>query len=275
MDKALIVGCCSLETYGWEEILEALRRDQGKVHEAKDPGKGILDGLLDTIPGAADALVPASVGAEHAVLCHLALLLAEEPRIVRVVGQDEHGDQGDDDGGDSLNEEEPLPRVQPGDSAHGGQDAGREETRDDVGDGVAGVPDGHARGVLVLGVPRRSHCFFFADKAIRNCDQATSTRRLLLNSLWGGLLTQSDTGKERGFSQSGEEADGGKTRTTVKGLLVRVQERRSFFSTFESSNLLGQGRGANRAHTPGQHDAGQEKPRAGLGQPQVSRKLTK
>lgn len=144
-------------THGWQKVLKGLRRDEGEVHEAEDPGERVLDGVPDAVPRAADHLLLAAVGAEDAVLRHLPLGGREEAGVLGPVGQQCVGAEGDEEGRDALDEEEPLPGVHVGGAVHRGQDPGREEARDDVGDGVAGVPDGHARGVLVLVVPRRGH----------------------------------------------------------------------------------------------------------------------
>ena len=58
----------------------------------------------------------------------------------------------------NLNEVElsltkPLPSMEIGNLIHVFQNAGGEETRDDVRDGVTGMPDGHASWVFFLVVP--------------------------------------------------------------------------------------------------------------------------
>ena len=124
------------------------------MHEAKVPSKRLLDSIPEAVPGATDLLIDAAVGQEYTVLGHLALLLGEKLCAVRPLGQEDVGGEGDDDGGDALDEEEPLPGMETCNAVHVFEDAGGEETRYDVGDGVAGVPDGHAEGGFFLGVPR-------------------------------------------------------------------------------------------------------------------------
>jgi hypothetical protein len=65
-------------TYRWEEILETLSGDQGEMHAAEEPGERILDRFFNTIPGADDGFVPATVGHKNAILSYFSLLFREE-----------------------------------------------------------------------------------------------------------------------------------------------------------------------------------------------------
>lgn len=67
------------------------------------------------------------------------------------------GADGDQDGDDLLDQEEPLPGVEACDVVHVLEDASGEEAGYDVADGVARVPNGHPEGRLLLGVPRGGH----------------------------------------------------------------------------------------------------------------------
>ena len=48
-------------SYRWEEVLERLGVDEREVHAAEHPGEGVSDGGFETVPGAADFLLLASV----------------------------------------------------------------------------------------------------------------------------------------------------------------------------------------------------------------------
>lgn len=144
--------------YRGEEILESLGGDEGEVHKAEVPGEGVLDGVPQAIPGASDLLLDATVGAEHTVLRHLLLFGGQEAGVVRPVGQQPESGKGDKDGDRALDDEEPLPRVKSKGVIHGGEDTRGEEAGNNVADGVAGVPNGHAQRALGLVVPGRGHC---------------------------------------------------------------------------------------------------------------------
>lgn len=84
------------------------------MHEAEVPGERIHNSIPETIPGASDGLVDATVGAKNAVLSHLALLFCQPAGVVRPVGENKVGNNSNDNGDGTLDEEEPLPRVQAG-----------------------------------------------------------------------------------------------------------------------------------------------------------------
>lgn len=145
------------ESYRWQEILEALRGNQRKMHQAKEPRKRIPHRLLHPVPQSAVLLLAPAVGHEDAVLRHFPLLLGQEARVGRPLWQHEKGDKRDEDGRYAFNQEEPLPRVHARRVVHVFEDTSGQEAGDDVGDGVARVPDGHAEGTFFFGVPRRRH----------------------------------------------------------------------------------------------------------------------
>jgi hypothetical protein len=142
------------------------------MHAAEEPGEWIADSILEAIPGASDTFVSATVGHKYTVLGHLFLLLVEEFGIVRPVWQDPEANYRDKDRDCTFDEDcvtvislglfskgrrvfltKPLPGMQIGDLVHVFQDSRSEETRNDVRDGVAGMPDGHASWVFFLVVP--------------------------------------------------------------------------------------------------------------------------
>ena len=145
------------ETYRRQEILETLAQCEREVHQAEEPGKWILDGFLHTLPEATITFFPATITVEDPILSHLALLLAQESRVVRPVGKQGVRCERNQDRSDTLDKKEPLPGVQIRDVVHICQNSGREEAGQNVGDGVSGVPYRHADGVFLFRVPGRSH----------------------------------------------------------------------------------------------------------------------
>lgn len=168
-----------------KEILEALGSDEGEVHETEVPGEGIANSILDTIPGSTDLLLNTTVGNQDSVLSHLAFLLSEELGVIGPRGKNEEGNDSDEDGDDTLNEEEPLPSVHTSDTIHMLQNTSGQETRDDVGDSVTSVPNSHAERTFFLGIPRRCH--------------------------------ESQTGEERRFHQTDKETNNTETSTVGHG----------------------------------------------------------
>ena len=49
------------QAYRREEVFEGLGVDEREVHAAEHPGEGVSDGGFETVPGAADFLLLASV----------------------------------------------------------------------------------------------------------------------------------------------------------------------------------------------------------------------
>ena len=146
-------------TYRWQEIFEALRCYEREVHQAEVPGKWICGCGFDTIPCAADALVMAAVGHLNAVHGHFALFWGQPFGVVRPRWKQEVGTGGHDNRCSALDDEEPLPSVETENLVHVCQDTGSQEPRQDIRHGISGMPDSHAHGVLLFGVPRRCHCF--------------------------------------------------------------------------------------------------------------------
>jgi hypothetical protein len=140
-------------SYGGEEIFKRLGIDEGEVHCAEHPSKWICDRCLQTVPGAADGFFLATVGEQNAVLGHFSLLLGQPFGVLGPIREDEECSNSDKYRNATLNDEEPLPAVHARDATHLVQDAGGQETGDDVRDGVASVPDSHSHGVLGFGVP--------------------------------------------------------------------------------------------------------------------------
>lgn len=155
------------------------------MHEAEVPGKRITDCILNTIPSSANLLIDTTVGDEDSVLGHLTLLLSKELGVVGPRGKDKVRDDSDKDRSNALNEEEPLPSVHAGNAIHVLENTSSQETRDDVGDCVAGVPDCHPEGTLFFGVPAGCH--------------------------------KGQTGEERSFHQANEESNSAETGAAGHG----------------------------------------------------------
>lgn len=155
------------------------------MHEAETPGKGITDCIFDTIPSSTNLLIDTTVRDEDSVLGHLTLLLSKELGVVGPRGKDKVRDDSDEDRSNTLNEEEPLPSLHTSNAIHVLEDTSSQETRDDIGDSVASVPDCHPEGTLFFGVPARCH--------------------------------ESQTGEERSFHQADEEANSAETGAAGHG----------------------------------------------------------
>lgn len=141
------------ETYRREEVFEALSRHQGEMQETEYPGKGVLDGVSEAIPGATGNLLHTSVRAKDSVLRDLLFLGAQKTRVVRPVRQQRVGRERDHEGRDAFDEKEPLPGVEACDTSHCGEDSCGEEAGNDVRYGVSCVPDGHSERIFLFGVP--------------------------------------------------------------------------------------------------------------------------
>ena len=91
-----------------EEVLEAVGCQVHVSHEGEDPDHGVLGGLAETSPDR--GVLALSYGIDgHAGYGEVALLLGEPPGVVREVGEEEEAEDGDDEGDDTLEDEEPLP----------------------------------------------------------------------------------------------------------------------------------------------------------------------
>lgn len=146
-------------TYRWQEILEALGCYEREVHQAEVPSKWISGCSLDTIPRATDALVMAAVGHLNAVHGHFALFRGQPFGVVRPRRKQEVGTGGHNNRCSALDDEEPLPGVEPENLVHVCQDTGGQEARQDIRHGISRMPDSHAHGILLFGVPGRCHCY--------------------------------------------------------------------------------------------------------------------
>lgn len=121
------------------------------------PCEGLLDCLLKSIPGTAHLLIETTVADQNAVLSHFTFLFGEELGVMRPLGQEDKGGSGNHDGNNTLNKEEPLPRMQASNAVHVLKDTSCQETRNNVRDSVASVPDSHADRTFFFGVPTRGH----------------------------------------------------------------------------------------------------------------------
>ena len=79
------------------------------MHAAEHPGEGVSDGGFETVPGAADFLLLASVGQNNAVLCHLALLYGQPFGVLGIIRKEEECHNSDKDRDATFDDEEPLP----------------------------------------------------------------------------------------------------------------------------------------------------------------------
>src|SRR6186713_350114 len=99
------------------------------------------------------------------------------------------------------------------------KDAGGEETRDNVRDSIASMPDGHPGWILVFVVPGGRH---WANQHERNIS--------LRSVSWA--LTQRDTREERRFSKTDDKSAHSEANTTMTLLALPID------SAFSDSDLL-------------------------------------
>lgn len=137
---------------GGREVAEGVEGvGHEEVHDGEEPEEGVGEG------GLCDLAVPVlvahggRVGAE-ALDGEGALLGGEPGGGLRVVGQHEPDHDADDDGGDALEDEEPLPAGEAALVVEEG-DARGEEAAEGAGDGDGGGEDGHAGRALFGLVP--------------------------------------------------------------------------------------------------------------------------
>jgi hypothetical protein len=77
-------------------------------HETEEPDNRVLGCLLETLHGRAVTLVGSGIEL-HTVVGEVPLLFGEPLGVVREIGEDEVSDDGNDEGDDTLEDEEPLP----------------------------------------------------------------------------------------------------------------------------------------------------------------------
>ena len=83
------------------------------------------------------------------------LLIGQPSRRPRKVGQNKGAGTGHDDGGDALNDKQPLPRAEPACPVHPVGHACRDEAGESAGDQGARVQDGGSEAEFLAGVPTR------------------------------------------------------------------------------------------------------------------------
>lgn len=115
---------------GGQEVLEGLCDDEEEVDGRKHPGEGISDGLSNAAPVAA-LIIFADTTSRYVstVLSHSALFGGEEvcTGVTGPVGKEPESKESYGDADGALNDEEPLPSVQPSDIVHVGQDSSGQE----------------------------------------------------------------------------------------------------------------------------------------------------
>jgi hypothetical protein len=89
----------------------------------------------------------------HAQLGDFEFFLCEASGVVREVGQDESGGNGDSHRGRALDPEQPLPGTVSKDSIHVAEHARGDQSREGVGDEIAAEEDGVSLGELTACVP--------------------------------------------------------------------------------------------------------------------------
>lgn len=154
-----------------------------EVHDGEEPEVRVDDGLLG------DLAVPVLVGhggrkGAEALDGEGALLGGEPSGGLGVVREHEPDHDADDDGGDALEDEEPLPTREATLAVEEG-DARGEETAKGAGDGDGGGEDGHAGGALLGFVPEAE--------------------------------VHHDTGEETGLGEAEHDADGEETAVGCAG----------------------------------------------------------
>ncbi|KAI6760449.1 hypothetical protein HG530_009309 [Fusarium avenaceum] len=141
----------------YEESVERKTNDIGSKGEHHDVDLDILDRELETVKDAllGRILICLSDILDHAQLRNLSLLLGEASRVVRQVGQDEGGRNGNSHGDGALDPEQPSPGRVAKNTLHVGQHARADKRGEGVGDQVAAEQNGVSLGQLPARVPLR------------------------------------------------------------------------------------------------------------------------
>jgi hypothetical protein len=138
-----------------EKVLEAISSKVHVLHEGKEPQLRIACSLLETSPRGDDALLAHSIE-KNTVVCQQALFGSKPLRIERIIGEDEGGYKSDDECGDALDDEQPLPSRLSGDTVQF-EDTDSDQTSEGGCENVASVQDRDARGNLLASVEDREH----------------------------------------------------------------------------------------------------------------------
>lgn len=140
---------------GGEEVLESVGGQVHVLHECEKPEFGVAGGLQEALDARGRGLVAHGVALD-AVVCELALFRSEPFGVEGVVGEGENSAKGDDEGRNTLDDEEPAPAGETGHAVHL-EDAESNQAGECSGEDVAGVEDGNAGRDFLAGVENGEH----------------------------------------------------------------------------------------------------------------------
>jgi hypothetical protein len=149
-----LVETKSLDSSG-EEVFEAVSSKVHVLHEGKEPQLRIACSLLETSPRGYNALLAHSIE-KNTIVRQQALFGSKPLRVERVIGEDEGGYKSNDECGDALDNEQPLPSRLSGDTVQF-EDADSDQTSESGCENVACVQDRDTRGNLLASVEDGEH----------------------------------------------------------------------------------------------------------------------
>jgi hypothetical protein len=123
-------------------------------HEGEDPDHGILSSLAETSPDGGVLTLADGIDG-HAADSKVTLSLCEPPCVVREVGKQEKTDDGNQEGDNTLEDEEPLPARDASNITKTVEDTSCDQTSEGSGEDVTSVKDSDAGSDLLTVVEHR------------------------------------------------------------------------------------------------------------------------
>ena len=117
-------------------------------HEGEEPHHRVLGSLTETSPDRSVLALSDGVNG-HTADSKVALFLCKPPGIVGEVREKEESDDSDQEGDDTLEDEEPLPARDARNSVEAVEDTSSNQTSESSGEDVTSVQDGNASGDLL------------------------------------------------------------------------------------------------------------------------------
>ena len=128
---------------GGEEVLEAVRGEVHVLHEGEEPQFRVLGCLFETGEWRRGCLATDGIALD-AVVGELPFFFAEPAGVKWGVGERESSANGDEEGCNSLDDEEPAPACEAGGTIKTGEDAKGDEASEGGREDVPGIKNGDA-----------------------------------------------------------------------------------------------------------------------------------
>lgn len=140
---------------GGEEVLEAIGSQVHVLHKGKEPELGVASGILETGKSAGAGFATDGVTLD-AIMGQLAFFGGEPAGGERVVRKGKDSTDGNDEGGNTLDDKEPAPAGKTSDAIHLEDSESNKSSESSCKD-VASIQDGNAGGNLFASVEDGEH----------------------------------------------------------------------------------------------------------------------